>query len=87
MSEEKSTTPDPDERLPGGLTRAQFLELHETNPIAAARYSREHGVYLSNSAFETPARAIMNAQRQETPEEMAERVRAALSWHRRPRNA
>lgn len=38
------SAPDPNEVLPGGLSRKQFEDFKDANPIGAARYAQVHGV-------------------------------------------
>jgi hypothetical protein len=38
-------TADPSEVLPGGLTRAQYAALRESNPVTWARFALAHGLF------------------------------------------
>jgi hypothetical protein len=77
--------PDPKEILPGGMSRAAFLRLHEENPVAAARYATAHGVYASDPTRADPhgLRAQIVASRAPvTHEEQHRRAYDALAWAR-----
>lgn len=84
MSDDQNTpppAPDPNEVLPGGLTRAAALDLKRTNPILWARYSNAHGVSIVDPADADPHGWRRASASRGAP--TLEQIAAATSWARR----